>query len=210
LAETDFLAIGDSIVRRVEEGASLRRLLRERVKRFHAVLYDGILQTAGRYRRAEDPGGGYVAFGGQQGQKRRPRYRGVPPSDLPAALDDAFRYLSETLTEDDHPIRSAVLFYADFVYAHPFYDANGRIGRLLVSLYLYVHAYYVNWAKLYGKKNKFLRKLNACHNRRDSENRKMYRRYQGYLSDFFERYVKPHDEFYHPGVADEAEGDSLA
>lgn len=198
----DYVEIGDSIRSRVEEGKSLRKLLRERAVSFHSFLYDDILGNAGRYREEMDPKRGRVYFGGQQAHKGRPRYEGALPNKIEGELDEAFEHLAENLSDDD-PIRSAVLFYAHFVYVHPFYDANGRIGRMLVSIYLYLCGYYINWRKLDQKKNKFISKLNACHDRRNSLNKEKHRRYQDYLVDFFRRYVTSHQEFYNPDIGKE-------
>lgn len=57
-----------------------------------------------------------------------------PPQALPAALDDWEKYVHE---DDDMPplIRCAVMHY-QFETIHPFTDGNGRLGRLLMPLFL--------------------------------------------------------------------------
>ncbi|MDP9321788.1 MAG: Fic family protein [Chloroflexota bacterium] len=57
-----------------------------------------------------------------------------PPSALPEILDDWERYVHE---EDDTPplIRCALIHY-QFETIHPFSDGNGRLGRLLMPLFL--------------------------------------------------------------------------
>ena len=47
-----------------------------------------------------------------------------------------------------NPVRDAVTFYQQFVCIHPFYDANGRIGRFITSLYLDYHGLHISWAGL--------------------------------------------------------------
>lgn len=76
---------------------------------------------------------------------------------------------------------------------HPFYDANGRIARFLITIYLSYHGYYVEWKKLDGsKKNEFIKKLNNCHIR---ENTDLYEEYLEYLYKFWKPYVIKKDIF---------------
>lgn len=67
-------------------------------------------------------------------------------------------------------------------------------------MYLYACGYRVDWTALDERQSKFIRKLNACHDRRASKNRAKHRRYQRFLVNFFKRYVTPLDDFYSPDV----------
>lgn len=56
---------------------------------------------------------------------------------------------------------------------HPFYDANGRIGRFMLETYLNFHNMIVQWQKLHANE-KWLKRLNECHKRFHSDNYELY------------------------------------
>ena len=151
----------------------------------HGFLYRNVLSNAGDCRKSTDPRGGLVAFGPEV--FRNPwgsQFKGAPPTDIPNEMDGAFRLLSRN---DRDPVRTSIQFYQRFVRIHPYYDANGRIARLLVSVYLLHHDYYVKWRELeQQKKNEFLKKLNACHLREGSAS---YEQYFEYLHSFWREFV---------------------
>ena len=64
----------------------------------------------------------------------------VPPPahELDACLDAFERFMHETPSKLP-PLIKAGLLHVQFETIHPFLDGNGRIGRLLVTLYLCVH-----------------------------------------------------------------------
>ena len=61
----------------------------------------------------------------------------------PPAASETKKYMDELLTfmnnsEDGiHPLIKAAMIHSQFESIHPFSDGNGRIGRVLISLYLY-------------------------------------------------------------------------
>lgn len=64
----------------------------------------------------------------------------VPPPahELHACLDAFERFMHETASKLP-PLIKAGLLHVQFETIHPFLDGNGRIGRLLITLYLCVH-----------------------------------------------------------------------
>jgi Fic family protein len=58
-----------------------------------------------------------------------------PPNELPSGLD-AFEKFIHQNTPDLPPLIKAGLLHVQFETLHPFLDGNGRVGRLLITLYL--------------------------------------------------------------------------
>ena len=103
------------------------RLMRET----HAVLMDGVRgmeKAPGEFRTSQN------WIGGQGSTIRNARYIPPRPEDMKQAISDLERYLHE---EDgsDVLLRAALIHY-QFETIHPFLDGNGRVGRLLIILYL--------------------------------------------------------------------------
>ncbi len=126
----------------------------------HSFLYCGILDNAGRVRQSSDPNGGNVYFGGIAQRTMRNKFIGTRPELITSELNEAFLIL---FNEEYSYRERAIRFYSDFVAIHPFYDANGRIGRYIIDVYLQSHHHYVDWQSINKIHGKFLRKLNYCH-----------------------------------------------
>ncbi|MCF6185875.1 MAG: Fic family protein [Desulfobulbaceae bacterium] len=121
----------------------------------HRYLFAGILSNFDKYRISTDPGDGAVFFGPDQ------RFPGAPPDTIEQSVREACSVF--VIDPMDAPY-NAVKFYQQFVMIHPFYDANGRIGRFMVEVYLNFHGWGISWEKLCTNEQ-WIKKLNDCHKR---------------------------------------------
>ena len=159
-------------------------------KAFHRLIFDSIFSNAGELRKSTDPQGGHIYFGGFDPKSSKfPKFQGSFPKNIEGDLEEICQLLSPS---DPDPVLSAVRFYQRFVYIHPFYDGNGRIGRLLVSLYLGYYGYTVLWKPLEEEnKDKFISLLNKCH---DLIGKPHYEKKIRQLYRFLEKYVISNEE----------------
>jgi Fic family protein len=102
------------------------RLLRE----VHSRLMEGVRggqATPGEFRRIQNwigPPGSTAA---------NATYVPPPPGEMMEALDDLERFLHDTTLP---PLVHTAILHYQFEAIHPFLDGNGRVGRLLVLLFL--------------------------------------------------------------------------
>jgi Fic family protein len=104
------------------------RLLREA----HAVLLAdrrGGDKAPGEFRRSQN------WIGGAGSTISTARYVPPSPEDMITALADLEQFINAG-AEAGNPIVNAALIHYQFETIHPFLDGNGRVGRLLVLLYL--------------------------------------------------------------------------
>jgi Fic family protein len=101
------------------------------IKETHAKLIKGIRgneKNPGEFRTSQN------WIGGQGSSIKTARF--IPPNkdDMEEAMSDLEKYMN---TDDDSDvlIRAALIHY-QFETIHPFLDGNGRIGRLLITLFL--------------------------------------------------------------------------
>ena len=101
------------------------------IKETHAVLMEGVRgqeRSPGEFRRSQN------WIGGQNSTLKNARYTPPHPADMLIAMSDLEKYFHE---DDplDTLIRTALIHF-QFETIHPFLDGNGRIGRLLITLFL--------------------------------------------------------------------------
>lgn len=101
------------------------------IKETHAVLMEGVRgqeKSPGEFRYSQN------WIGGQGSTLKNARYIPPCPEDMDHAMSDLEKYINGEDGLDDL-IRAALIHY-QFETIHPFLDGNGRVGRLLITLYL--------------------------------------------------------------------------
>ena len=101
------------------------------IKETHAVLLQGARgsdKTPGEFRYSQN------WIGGQGSTLKNARYIPPNPQDMAEAMSDLENYLNADDALD--PLIRAALIHYQFETVHPFLDGNGRIGRLLITLFL--------------------------------------------------------------------------
>ena len=123
----NYIKAADFALERLKTQHICNRLLRET----HAVLMEGVRgkeKSPGEFRRSQN------WIGPSGSTLKNARY--IPPNveDMENAMSDLEKYINESDKYD--PLIQAALIHYQFETIHPFLDGNGRIGRLLILLYL--------------------------------------------------------------------------
>lgn len=101
------------------------------IKETHAVLMEGVRgqeKNPGEFRYSQN------WIGGQGSTLRNARYIPPNPEDMINAMSDLEKYMNGADSLD--PLIQAALIHYQFETTHPFLDGNGRVGRLLITLFL--------------------------------------------------------------------------
>ena len=101
------------------------------IKETHAVLLESVQgqeKNPGEFRYSQN------WIGGQGSTLRNARYIPPNPDDMLTAMSDLEKYINSDDTLD--PLIQAALIHYQFETTHPFLDGNGRVGRLLITLFL--------------------------------------------------------------------------
>ena len=101
------------------------------IKETHAVLLESVRgqeKNPGEFRYSQN------WIGGQGSTLKNARYIPPNPEDTLTAMSDLEKYINSDDTLD--PLIQAALIHYQFETTHPFLDGNGRVGRLLITLFL--------------------------------------------------------------------------
>lgn len=101
------------------------------IKETHAVLMEGVRgqeKSPGEFRYSQN------WIGGQGSTLKNARYIPPSPDEMLDAMSDLEKYINAD-DDLDALIRAALIHY-QFETIHPFLDGNGRVGRLLITLFL--------------------------------------------------------------------------
>lgn len=101
------------------------------LKETHAVLMQGVRgqeKNPGEFRTSQN------WIGAQGSSIKNARYIPPNPQDMVEAMSDLEKYMNEDDSLD--VLIKASLIHYQFETIHPFLDGNGRVGRLLITLFL--------------------------------------------------------------------------
>ncbi len=123
----NYIKATEFAINRLKELPLCNRLIRET----HAILMEGVRgqeKNPGEFRRSQN------WIGGQGSTLKNARYIPPSPENMLEAMSDLEKYIN---AEDNlHLLIRAALIHYQFETIHPFLDGNGRIGRLLITLFL--------------------------------------------------------------------------
>ena len=123
----NYIKATEFAVNRLKELPLCNRL----VKEIHAVLLENVRgqeKNPGEFRCSQN------WIGGQGSTLKNARY--IPPNleDMENAMSDLEKYINAD--DGTSPLIKAALLHYQFETIHPFLDGNGRVGRLLITLFL--------------------------------------------------------------------------
>lgn len=101
------------------------------IKETHSVLMKGVRgreKNPGEFRHSQN------WIGGQGSTLKNARYIPPAPEDMLCAMYDLEKYINAD--DDLDALLRAALIHYQFETIHPFLDGNGRVGRLLITLFL--------------------------------------------------------------------------
>lgn len=123
----NYIKATEFAINRLKELPLCNRLIKET----HAVLMDGVRgqeKNPGEFRRSQN------WIGGQGSTLKNARYIPPSPEDMNEAMSDLEKYINAD--DDLNVLIRAALIHYQFETIHPFLDGNGRVGRLLITLFL--------------------------------------------------------------------------
>ena len=111
------------------------------ILQFHKMMYSHMNNTlAGKTKNVQN----YISATYPDGH-REIIFTPLAPYETPQALDDiCVEYNRVTGSMEIDPLLAIPIFIHDFLCIHPFNDGNGRMSRLLTTLFLYKSGYFIS------------------------------------------------------------------
>ena len=123
----NYIKASEYAIKRLHDLPLCNRLIKE----VHAVLMEGVRgqeKNPGEFRNSQN------WIGGQGSTLKNARYIPPNPEDMRTSMFDLEKYINSN--DDSDPLLNAALIHYQFETIHPFLDGNGRVGRLLITLFL--------------------------------------------------------------------------
>lgn len=119
--------------RKGEEHLMSTPMSKELIKSLHKTLLSGNVR-----RNAKTVPGEFRTSQNYIGKGKNIIYVPPVPESLDSLLDNFVEYFNDT-EDTTRPLVKAAIMHAQFETIHPFDDGNGRVGRILIPLYLFMH-----------------------------------------------------------------------
>ena len=122
----NYIKATEFAIQRMQELPLCNRLIRE----IHAVLMQGVRgqeKSPGAFRISQN------WIGGEGSTIKSARYIPPSPEDMAQAMSDLEKFMN---SDESNALIQAALIHYQFETIHPFLDGNGRVGRLLITLFL--------------------------------------------------------------------------
>lgn len=106
------------------------------IKQTHFELLRGARGDRGAHKRPGEYKDQQNFIGGRNRQIENARFIPPPPAEAENAMADLERYINRQQRGTTPAIIDAALFHYQFETIHPFADGNGRVGRILLPIFL--------------------------------------------------------------------------
>jgi Fic family protein len=119
--------------RQGEEHLKSIPMSKELIKSLHKTLLSGNVR-----RNAKTVPGEFRTSQNYIGKENNIIYVPPVPESIDGLMNNFVEYFNDT-EDTTRPLVKAAIMHAQFETVHPFDDGNGRVGRILIPLYLYMH-----------------------------------------------------------------------
>jgi len=106
------------------------------IKTVHRTLLAAVVPERGANKRPGEFKDQQNFIGGRNRQIENARFVPPPPAETEAAMAELERHLNRADRAGIPAVVDAALFHYQFEAIHPFADGNGRVGRILIPIYL--------------------------------------------------------------------------
>lgn len=106
------------------------------IKETHRILLAGVPSERGAHKRPGAYKDHQNFIGGRNRRIEDARFIPPPPRETEDAMAELERFINREDRNDMPPIVEAALMHYQFETIHPFSDGNGRVGRILIPIFL--------------------------------------------------------------------------
>jgi Fic family protein len=128
----NYIRAFDEALRMLQEIPVSNRL----IKAVHRALLSGLTTQRGANKQPGEYNTQQNFIGGATRRIEDARFVPPPPQETEIAMAALERYLNRELDAGIPPLIDAALMHYQFETIHPFADGNGRVGRILIPIYL--------------------------------------------------------------------------